>query len=177
MILLAVFLGMRLYQHRDLPQGAAPPLAGRLVNGAPLALAEFRGKPVLVHFWATWCPICALEEGAIDAIAADHQVVTVAMQSGDAKEVAAHLRERHLDFPVLNDPDGRYAAAWGVRGVPASFVVGPNGRIRFAEVGYTTEMGLRIRLWLAAHWGAAATPASAGASPPDKGEKPRETPG
>lgn len=148
---LGMLLGIRLYQHRDLPRDVAPPLAGRLLDGASVSLAGLRGKPVLVHFWASWCPICALEEGSIDAIAADHRVVTVAMQSGDAKEVAAHLRERHLDFPVLNDPDGRYAAAWGVRGVPASFVLGPDGRIRFTEVGYTTETGLRLRLWLAAH--------------------------
>jgi thioredoxin-related protein len=49
---------------------------------------------------------------------------------------------------VINDPDGALAAAWGVRGVPTFFVVDSQGMIRFREVGYTTGLGLRWRLWL-----------------------------
>jgi peroxiredoxin len=54
-----------------------------------------------------------------------------------------------LNFPVLPDPYGELASAWGVAGVPASFVVDGAGRIRFATVGHTTEAGLRARLWAA----------------------------
>ncbi len=61
-------------------------------------------------------------------------------------------RAESVSFPVLNDPDGAIAAHWGVRGVPASFIVDGAGQIRFVEVGYTTEIGLRLRLWLARAW-------------------------
>ncbi len=149
LLIVALIAGIRAWQQRDVATGPAPPLAGTLLDGTPYALAEQRGQAVLVHFWATWCPVCALEEGSIDAIAGDHPVITVAMQSGGDAEVAAHLAEKGLDFPVLNDPDGHHAARWGVRAVPATFIVGPDGRIRFTEVGYTTGIGLRIRLWLA----------------------------
>ncbi len=137
------------WQTRDLASGMAPPLAGTDVHGRMLELAQWRGKPVLVHFWATWCPVCRLEQDSIAAIAEDWPVLTVAMQSGDAAEVTAHLREHGLDFPVLVDPDGELSGRFGVRAVPTSFVVAPDGRIRFREVGYTTGWGLRLRLWLA----------------------------
>ena len=54
---------------------------------------------------------------------------------------------------MVNDPDGRLAGAWGVHAVPATFIVDTNGEIRFVEVGYTTGLGLRLRLWLAEHLG------------------------
>lgn len=59
------------------------------------------------------------------------------------------MREHELDFPVVNDPDGSIARAWGVHAVPASFILSPDGQIRFVEVGYTTGIGIRLRLWLA----------------------------
>ena len=71
------------------------------------------------------------------------------MQSGNPDEVARYFREQQLSFPVLNDADGRISAAWGVHAVPASFIIDRDGEIRFVEIGYTTGIGLRLRLWLA----------------------------
>ena len=86
----------------------------------------------------------------INSIAQDHpNTITVAMQSGSDAKVTRHLVAQGLRFPVVNDADGRLAAAWGVHAVPASFIIGPDGQIRFVEVGYTTGLGLRLRLWLA----------------------------
>jgi peroxiredoxin len=76
----------------------------------------------------------------------------VAAHSGETAEVAAHLRAEGLSFPVLVDPAGRHAQTWRLRGVPTSFVIDASGRIRFVEVGYTTELGLRARLWAASVW-------------------------
>jgi thiol-disulfide isomerase/thioredoxin len=105
---------------------------------------------VLVHFWATWCSICRAEQGSISAIAQDHpDVITIAMQSGSPAEVDGYLRAQGIEMPVLNDARGEIANTWGVHGVPASFIVAPDGSIRFTEVGFTTGIGLRLRLWLA----------------------------
>jgi alkyl hydroperoxide reductase subunit AhpC len=71
------------------------------------------------------------------------------MQSGKPQDVARYLREQGVDLPVVNDADGSISGAWGVHAVPASFIIGTDGRIRFIEVGYTTEIGLRLRLWWA----------------------------
>ena len=148
-MLLVLILGIRAWQQSGTASGPAPALAGELLDGKPVALAAFAGQPVLVHFWATWCPICRAEQGSIDALARDLPVITVAMQSGDREAVIQFLRKETLSFPVLNDPDGVIAARWGVRAVPASFIVDGAGQIRFLEIGYSTGVGLRLRLWLA----------------------------
>ena len=148
-MVLALILGIRAWQQSGIARGPAPALTGVLLDGKPVALTAFAGRPVLVHFWATWCPICSAEQGSIDALARDTPVITVAMQSGERDAVVQHMRKEALSFPVLNDPDGLIAAQWGVRAVPASFVVDGTGQIRYVEVGYTTGIGLRLRLWLA----------------------------
>ncbi|HKJ09808.1 MAG TPA: protein disulfide oxidoreductase [Gammaproteobacteria bacterium] len=149
-VILAVVVGIQAYRQRDTASGMAPPLTGRLLSGQRVSLAALHGRPVLVHFWATWCPVCRLEQGSIAAIARDHAVLTVAFQDGSAERVRAYMRREGLNYPVLADPDGVLASRYGVRAVPTSFIVGPRGRIRFVEVGYTSEAGLRLRLWLAA---------------------------
>lgn len=149
LVVLLLFVGVRAWQHSGTARGLAPPLAGTLLDGGPHALAAATGRPVLVHFWATWCAVCRAEQGSIDAIAREQPIVTVAMHSGSDADVRRYLQKESLGLPVLNDPDGAVAAQWGVRAVPASFVVDAQGQVRFLEVGYTTGPGLRLRLWWA----------------------------
>jgi len=150
LVLVIVVAGIRWWQHRDMNSGAVPALQGLTLAGQPYTLAARPGKPVLVHFWATWCPICRAEQGSIAAIAHDYpNVITVAMQSGTPQEVSRHMHEQGIDFPVVNDQDGMLSGAWGVHAVPVSFIIAPDGQVRFIEVGYTTGIGLRLRLWLA----------------------------
>jgi len=151
-VIIVLILAVRAWQQRDVASGPAPALAGQTLAGKSYSLASLAGQPVLVHFWATWCPICRLEQGSIESLARDYPTITVAMQSGDAPGVVQHMKKEGLHFPVINDPDGRIAASWGVRAVPASFIVDAGGRIRFVEIGYTTGPGMRLRLWLARYW-------------------------
>jgi thiol-disulfide isomerase/thioredoxin len=148
-LVIGVLLAVRACQLRDVASGAAPSLAGTTLTGAPFVLAQAADRPILVHFWATWCSICRLEQGSIDSLARDYPVITVAMQSGADAEVLRHLAESNLSFAAINDPSGEIAARWGVRAVPASFVVDAAGQVRFVEVGYTTGLGLRARMLLA----------------------------
>lgn len=147
-LLFAVLAAVQWWQARDLVSGRAPSLVGHLVDGTPFQLDASRG-PYLVHFWATWCPVCRLEQDSIDAIADNLPVVTVATTSGTADELAAYLAEHGLRMPVLVDEDGEIARAWGINGVPATFVIDRAGEIRYAGMGYSTGMGLRIRMWWA----------------------------
>lgn len=149
-LFVVVVAGIRAWQQRDMVSGMAPALQGITIAGKPYSLPAHPAQPVLVHFWATWCPICRTEQNSIVAIARDHpNVITIAMQSGKPEEVARYMREQGIDFPVVNDADSSIANAWGVHGVPASFIISPDGKIHFVEVGYTTGLGLRLRLWLA----------------------------
>ncbi len=148
-VAIVVLVAMRVYTHRGIVQGTAPPIEGPLLTGERLSLTELRGRPVLIHFWATWCTICRSEHGSLESIARDYPVITVAMQSGGTAEVRSYVRQHALRAPVLVDEFGDLAHTYGVRAVPASFILDKNGVIRYVEVGYTTEAGLRARLWLA----------------------------
>lgn len=143
----AVFFGVRAYQQRDMPRGPAPPIVARTLAGEPFNLAANDGRVTLIHFWATWCPICRSEEGSIAAIAKDYRVVAVAMQSGSDAEVAQHARKQQWPVAIINDTGSEWVRAYGIRGVPTDVVVDARGDIRSVEVGYTTELGLRLRLW------------------------------
>jgi thiol-disulfide isomerase/thioredoxin len=104
---------------------------------------------VLVRFWATWCGVCKAEQHNFDAVARGLPVLSVASQSGSADDVAAYVRRQGIAHPVMLDPDGSLARRFGVRSFPTTFVVDAKGEIRYVEVGYTTELGLRARMWLA----------------------------
>ena len=151
LVVVLVFFAVKTYMQRDLVQGAAPLLQGTLIDGQTVNLQSLQGKPVLVYFWATWCPVCKMQNGSVADISKDYTVVTIAMNSGSELEIEAFLEEKHLDFPVLADDAGIIADRFGVSGVPTSFIVEPDGSIAFTEVGYTTKWGLRLRLWMAGY--------------------------
>lgn len=152
LLVIVVVAGVRLWQQRDMVSGAAPVLKGVTLTQTFYELPEHPAKLTLVHFWATWCPICRAEQGNIAAIARDYpNTISVVMNSGQNNEVVQYMKEQGIDFATVNDPDGSISAAWGVHAVPASFIIGPDGKIAFVEVGYTTELGLRLRLWWAEH--------------------------
>jgi thiol-disulfide isomerase/thioredoxin len=144
-----LFFAVKAYMQRNLIDGPAPLLEGDLLSGQSISLHSFKDQPVLLHFWATWCPVCKLEQDSIEAISKDHKVITIAMNSGNDLEVQAFLEENQLSFPVIVDENGGIAERFGVSGVPTSFIIDNSGQIAFTEVGYTTSWGLRLRLWMA----------------------------
>ncbi|MCG5514455.1 protein disulfide oxidoreductase [Ectothiorhodospira shaposhnikovii] len=149
LIVLLIFLALKAWLQRDMISGEAPDFQARLLDGTPVSLADYQGAPVLVHFWATWCGICRLEQGSIESISRSWPVLTVAMQSGDADTLAAYMAEHGYTQAVIADEDGALAARFGVGAVPASFVLDAEGNVRFRERGFTTGWGLRARLWVA----------------------------
>ncbi len=148
-LIVAVVLLLRAWISRDLAQGPAPAFEARLLDGTPVTLADYADRPMLLHFWATWCPICRLEEGEIVRLSRSHPVLTVAMQSGTEAEVAAHLNERERALHVINDPHGHLTQAFGVKAVPSTFIIDPNGQIVYRKQGFAPPLELRLRLWLA----------------------------
>ncbi len=147
-IFIVISQGISLWKSRDAQKGNLSGFTVELMDGTRFEISEFSGKPVLLHFWATWCPVCALQEGSVESIAQDYPVVTVASWSEGEAEVKKHMHDKGLTFPVMLDDSGQLARSFGVKGVPASFILSPNGEIAFVETGYTTEVGLRLRLWL-----------------------------
>jgi peroxiredoxin len=146
---LALVLVVRAWQTREAASGAAPSLRAESLSGAPVDLRALRGGAVVVHFWATWCTVCAAERGNVESLASGGRVITVASASGSRGEVARYVREQGFTAPVVVDERGALARAYGVTAYPTTFYVDPDGIIRHVEVGYTTTLGMRARLALA----------------------------
>ncbi|MDH5389428.1 MAG: protein disulfide oxidoreductase [Gammaproteobacteria bacterium] len=148
-ILLLIILAVEAFLTRSAVGMMAPSIDAATINQEAFSLQQFKGKPAIVHFWATWCPVCKLEQGMLNSIAADVPIITVAMQSGTADEVLNYHEQHDVTYPVINDPNGLISNQYGIQGVPASFIIDGEGQVRFATHGYTTGLGLRVRLWLA----------------------------
>ncbi len=113
-----------------LPVAADVTLAG--LNRAPVRLADLRGKPVVLDFWATWCESCkrALPEHDRTARALGDRVHWFAVDVGeDVTPVTTFLAKHHVQVPVLRDPEGKAAEALGMTEMPYAIVLDAEGRI------------------------------------------------
>jgi thiol-disulfide isomerase/thioredoxin len=110
---------------------------------------QAQSEPTVLYVWADWCGYCRHTSPAIERLQrSGHRVVSLAMQSGSDAQVHAYMRTHGLTFPVVNDPDGAISQALGV-GVTPTIAIVSDGRMRLATSGWTSEYGLRLRLWLA----------------------------
>jgi len=107
-----------------------------------------KNKPVLVHFWATWCPTCKFESPNIEKISKDYEVITIAVQSGSKEEIETYLDEHKLTFKVVNDEKGYYSRMFNIKAFPTTFIYDKDKNLKFSEVGYTTIAGLYSRMAL-----------------------------
>lgn len=143
-LIVVIYISVRAYQQQDILTGVAPPIQGQLLTGTEINWPGYQDKPLLIHFWATWCPVCRLEEDSIQSISQDYNVISVASWSDDTAE---YMKKKGLSFPTRDDLKGEWAAKYGIKAVPATFIVNRQGNIEFIEVGYSSELGLRLRLW------------------------------
>ena len=121
------------------PGGPTPGLELQELDGRGHRLTDYRGKVVLVNFWATWCVPCRDEMPSIQHLkeklaGRPFEVLAVNLDEPEAR-VRKFLTQIKVDFTVLLDPEKKVARAWDARILPASFVVGPDGRIRYSLVG------------------------------------------
>ncbi|MBI3603345.1 MAG: TlpA family protein disulfide reductase [Nitrospirae bacterium] len=132
--------------------GARPPVVGTeaaefsLVDlaGKQHSLSEYRGKVVLLNFWATWCKPCTTEMPAMqatyDKMRGDGFVVLAVNELEDEAKVREHIRQYGHTFPVLMDRDNRVANMYGVFGLPVSVFIDQQGVVReYIKGGLLTE--------------------------------------
>jgi len=148
LIFIVIFL-VRSWMQRDIVSGVAPNISYEMLDGQHFDLYKNKSRPVLVHFWATWCPVCKFEQSNIENISKDFPVITVAMQSGTNEQLKQFMKDENLSFKVINDEKNILSRRYKIKGVPVSFIVNKKNEIKFTEVGYSSELGLRIRLWWA----------------------------
>jgi peroxiredoxin len=109
------------------------------LNSGTFNLADQRGKIVLINFWATWCPPCLEEMPAMERLWRRHKdagfILVAVSVDADAKKVAPFVTAHQLTFPVALDPSMRVAEKYGVRALPASFIVDKAGALTAVALG------------------------------------------
>ena len=104
--------------------------------------------PVVVYFWATWCPVCRLVNPAVQAVSDTYPTIAVALASGDDNSLLHYAQQHDLTMPIVNDATQQIAREWGVSATP-SIVIIANGQVVSVTTGVTSQPGLQARLLLA----------------------------
>lgn len=123
----------------------APDFSLVTLEGEPVSLTSLRGRPVVLNFWSTWCQPCRLEHPALQRAArAWPDVAFLGVVYNDEPDKAArYLAQEGSAYPSLVDPAGRTAIAYGVAGVPETFIIAPDGTIARKHVGPLTPAVLQ----------------------------------
>lgn len=117
----------------------APDFEGQTLDGETVRLADFRGHPVVLNFWATWCGPCRFEMPAIERVAqayADRGLVVLLINQGESPDaIRAFLQEMGVTQPVVLDNGAIGAKQYRVRGLPTTVFIHPDGMIEDVVVG------------------------------------------
>ena len=122
-------------------------------GGGAISLIELRGRPVVLNFWASWCPPCQAEMPALEHVYEDYQeqdlvIVGINASNQDRMVDAMDFSEQNnLTFPILFDTGGRASHDYQVRSLPTTFFIDPDGIIQDMIIGGPiSEALLRIRV-------------------------------
>ena len=133
-------------------QRATPALVLSTLDGATWRLADQRGRPLLLNFWASWCEPCRTEMPALEGVQARHAEAGLAVLAVNVREhpgtVQRFIQNTGLSLPVLRDTDGSAAKACGVRIYSSTLAIGRDGRARFTVVGEPDWAGAAARQWM-----------------------------
>src|SRR5262245_13726012 len=109
------------------------------LSGRAHSLADYRGRVVLLNFWATWCEPCRAEMASMRSLQeglGGRPFAVLLVNFGEAMaRVSEFVQREPVAFSILLDPNRDAARAWRVRLLPSSFLIGPDGRVRSAVIG------------------------------------------
>jgi thiol-disulfide isomerase/thioredoxin len=127
----------------------APDVTLQTMQGSLVRLGEYKGRVVLIDFWASWCPPCKTSFPAVDLLSREYegrglQVFAVNLDER-RRDADAFLDAHPHAMTVLFDPKGAAPLAFGVHGMPSSFLIDRTGTIRFTHMGYSGNIAEQYR--------------------------------
>jgi peroxiredoxin len=145
-VLAAVFIVGLLVMNRSTGNKAvtsgdrAPEFRLKTLDGGSVNLADLRGKVVMVHFWATWCPPCVEEIPTLDRLyrslsGKDLLILAVSEDEGGAGALESFIKQNRLSIPVLLDSGSNVARSYGTYKLPETYIVDRQGVVRYKAIG------------------------------------------
>lgn len=139
--------------HAQEPGDTAPAFTIKTLAGSPDSLSHYKGHPVLINFWGTYCPPCREEMRMLVAAYQAHQqdglivlAVNLTDQEISKRGIRDFVAEFQMTFPVLLDEKGKVRQRYKLRGVPTSVFIGADGVVRAVNPGPITEAALQQHL-------------------------------
>lgn len=131
----------------------APSFSAHDLNGQPVQLRDYAGKPVMLTFWSPDCFACREELPALKAIASDpsaNVTLLTIVSKVPAEEVQAFAKAEGLTFPIIVDEAGAIASDYKITGIPTSYFINPDGNVDHNVIGAGSEGALTSNLtaWL-----------------------------
>jgi len=108
-------------------------------DGKTYRLSDYRGKVVILNFWATWCPPCRREMPALERLwqkVKNKEMVVLAVNVGENADIIFEFTGNYpVSFPLLMDKDGKVIENYPVQGLPTTYIIDPHGNVTHRAVG------------------------------------------
>lgn len=127
-----------------------PAFEATSLTGNKVSLADYKGKVVLLNFWATWCKPCMQEMPLLNKMhkSSDIQIETLFINVGESKgTVSEYMKEQQFSFPVVIDATGKISALYGVTALPSTFILNTKGEIAKVVFGEIQDFSM-LQQWL-----------------------------
>ncbi|MBF0488027.1 MAG: TlpA family protein disulfide reductase [Nitrospirae bacterium] len=133
-VIVATILTAQQGHPADFTGPIAPDFTLKSINGGDVSLSSYKGKVILLNFWATWCPPCRDEMPSLNRLYLKYKdsglVVLAVSTDGSSKVVERFMADNHLDFPVLMDSGMKISKhKYRVNAQPATFIISKDGKI------------------------------------------------
>jgi thiol-disulfide isomerase/thioredoxin len=120
-----------------------------LIDGSTFNHKTIQGQPLVIYFWGSWCGVCDFQSPVIEALSEETEVLSIAVNSGDQTRLSKLMKTKGHTFRTINDRQRQWSTLFQVNIFPTIFIYDAQGQLRFTEVGYTSTIGLKMRLaWL-----------------------------
>ncbi len=122
----------------------APDFSATELEGKKVSLSDFRGKVVLLNFWATWCPACQQEIPELERIYDEYKdkgVVVIGAGSESSEQIRQFKQRMAISYPLVK-VDNKVFSTYQVRGIPTTYIIDKRGYIQHRQVGFAPGMGV-----------------------------------